>query len=220
VAAIWVVGLLPFSTLAQILFSAGAYSNNFDSLGTSAAPWTNNLTLPGWYTSKGNGDATNYLAGAVASTAGGVYSFGVNGTHPLADRALGSLAGSSTTYAFGVRFVNDTAAAQSNVTVSCIGEQWRSGSLPTSQTLAFSWQVASTPITNTYSSGVWSSFAALSFISPNLSPVTNALDGNAFANRQLFSSIVLTGVVVNPGQELFLRWQDVDDGRFRQRAGD
>ena len=204
----------PISTSGQILFSAGAYTNNFDSLGSASANWTNNLTLPGWYASKGNGDATNYIASAGTGTAGGIYSFGVNGTHGLSDRALGSLAGSSTTYAFGVRFVNDTVSAQSNITISCTGEQWRSGSSNTPQTLAFSWQVAATPITNTYSVGGWANFPALNVVSPNLSAITNALDGNAATNRLILSSSVLTGVVVNPGQELFLRWQDVDDGGF------
>jgi len=199
---------------AQILFSAGDYSNNFDSLGATSAAWTNNLTLPGWYASKGNGDATNYIAGAGIGTTGGIYSFGTNGTHGSSDRALGSLAGSSTTYAFGVRFTNDTTTPISNVTISCTGEQWRSGSASTLQTLAFSWRVADTPVTNSYSGADWSNFAALNFVSPNLSASSTALDGNAATNRQIFSGVVLAGVVVNPGQELFLRWLDVDDAGY------
>jgi len=210
----WLYGLFPFPGAAQIPFSSGAYSNSFDSLGAVGAAWTNNLTLAGWYASKGNADATNYFASTGTGTTGGLYSFGDNGTHPNSDRALGSLAGSSTTYAFGVRFSNDTASSVSNVTVSCVGEQWRSGGENMIQTLAFSWRIADSPITNSYSGANWSNFPALNFASPNLGDVTTALDGNAATNRQLFSGIVLTGVVVNPGQELFLRWLDVDDGGF------
>jgi endonuclease/exonuclease/phosphatase family metal-dependent hydrolase len=213
-AATWLFVLCSLPGAAQIFFSAGAYSNNFDSLGATSANWTNNLTLPGWYASKGNGDATNYIAGAGSSTAGGIYSFGTNGTHGSADRALGSLAGSSTTYAFGVRFTNDTATAVSNITVACTGEQWRAGSTNTLQTLTFSWRLADTPITNSYSGANWSNFSALNLVSPNLSVSTNALDGNAATNRQIFSSVVLPGAVVNPGQELFLRWLDVDDAGY------
>ena len=79
------------------------------------------------HASKGTGAATNYLAGGGASTAGGIYSFGTNGVNPATDRALGSVAGSSLNYAYGVRFTNDTGQTQSNILVSYTGEQWRSG---------------------------------------------------------------------------------------------
>jgi endonuclease/exonuclease/phosphatase family metal-dependent hydrolase len=176
--------------------------------------WTNNLSIPGWYGSKGNADSTNYLAGTGSSTAGGVYSFGVSGVNNGSDRALGSIAASSTTYAYGVRFVNDTGLAQTNITVSYTGEQWRSGSTNTAQVLTFSYQVSNSPITNTYSASGWTSFSELSFISQNLTASSAALDGNATTNRVVFSNVGLTGVVVQPGQELFLRWQDVDDPGF------
>ncbi|TAK98868.1 MAG: hypothetical protein EPO07_11435, partial [Verrucomicrobia bacterium] len=207
------VVLIPRPTCAQILMSAGYYSQNFDSLGSSAAQWTNNATLPGWYASKGNGDATNFLAGSGGVTTGGMYSFGVAGVSNVIERALGSLAGSSITYAFGVRFTNDTAGTLSNITVSCLGEQWRSGSTTTPQTLAFSYQVSALPVTNTYSAG-WTPFSALNFVSPNLTGASAPLDGNAATNQQVFASVLLTGVTVPAGQELFLRWLDVDDSGF------
>ncbi|NOS69809.1 MAG: hypothetical protein HOP33_07755 [Verrucomicrobia bacterium] len=193
--------------------SVGSYSQNFDALGAASANWTNNVTLSGWYGSKGNGDATNYLAGAGTSTGGGMYSFGVGGVNPGADRALGALGASSITYVFGVRFTNNTASAVTNIAISYTGEQWRSGTTVNPQSLAFSYQVSSAPITNTHS-GVWVGFAALNFVSPNLSSLTNALDGNASTNQQVFANINLTGVVVLPGQELALRWLDVDDSGF------
>ncbi|MCU0784534.1 MAG: endonuclease/exonuclease/phosphatase family protein [Verrucomicrobia bacterium] len=212
-AGTWLFASFPFPAFGQIPFNSGVYSNHFDSLGVTGSSWTNNLTLPGWYAYKGNGDATNYLAGT--GNTGGLYSFGTSGTHPVSDRALGSLASvNATPLAFGVRFTNDTPTPISNITVSCTGEQWRTGSTSTPQALAFSWRVADTPITNSYSGANWSNFPALNFVSPNLSASTNALDGNAATNGQVFSSIALTGVVVNPGQELFLRWLDVNDDGF------
>lgn len=59
----------PSAASAQILMSGGNYSQNFDSLGISDTgnPWTNNVTLPGWYASKSvapNG-ITNYNAARV-----------------------------------------------------------------------------------------------------------------------------------------------------------
>ena len=209
---VWLFGLSCLPLAAQVPLSAGTYANNFDSLGAASAGWTNNLTLPGWYASKGDGDATNILAGTGSGTTGSIYSYGVNGSHPAADRALGSLAGSAIPYAYGLRFTNDTALPRSNITVSFTGEQWRTGSTNSPQMLAFTWRVADIPCTNAHSGGSWSNFPALDFVSPNLTADTAALDGNAATNRQIFSSIVLTGVVVDPGQELFLRWLDVDDG--------
>ncbi len=211
------IGLLAASCLrgpAQISFSTGNYSINFDTLATTSSNWTNNVTLAGWYASKGNGNATNYIAGTGAGTAGGIYSFGVAGTHPNSERALGSLAGSSVNYAFGVRFSNDTASSVSNISVSYTGEQWRSGGENTPHILAFSCRVDSLPITNSYAGGNWSNFPALNFVSPTPTTAATALDGNAATNRVVFSSVVLTGVVVHPGQELFLRWLDVDNSGF------
>ncbi len=196
---------------AQINMDSGSYSQNFDSLSSSASFWTNNLTIPGWYASKGSADATNYLAGTGTSTTGGLYSFGTNGTHSASDRAFGSLAsGGTATIAYGMRFTNNTGLIQSNITVSYTGEQWRDGGSLVAEKLAFSYAVSSSPITNTFSAATWTDFPALSFTSP-VTTKTNALDGNAPANRQSFFNIVLTGVTVGPGQELSLRWVDTDD---------
>jgi endonuclease/exonuclease/phosphatase family metal-dependent hydrolase len=197
---------------AQIPISAGAYSNNFDALGSTGGAWVNNVTLPGWYAKRGSADATNYLAGNGSSQTGGLYSFGGDGVNPSSDRALGSLAsGSTTTIFFGVRFFNDTAATVSNITVSYTGEQWRSGNTNTPQLLTFAWRVSATPITNLSAEGNWSNFPALNFVSPNRSGASSALDGNAPTNRQVFSNVLLSGASVAPGEELVLRWQDTDD---------
>lgn len=206
--------LVPASASAQILISSGNYAQNFDSLGSAGANWTNNATLPGWYSSKGTGDSTNYLADTGTSTAGGIHSYGVTGVSNVANRALGSIGASSITYTFGVRFINNTVSSQTNITVSYLGEQWRSGSTATSQTLAFSYAVSGSPITNAHSAAIWINFTSMSFVSPNLSAASAPVDGNAATNRQIFTSVVLTGVSVLPGQELFLRWLDVDDSGF------
>ena len=44
------VGIFPIRPAgAQIFFSAGSYSQNFDSLAATNTVWINNATLPGWY---------------------------------------------------------------------------------------------------------------------------------------------------------------------------
>jgi endonuclease/exonuclease/phosphatase family metal-dependent hydrolase len=204
---------------AQILMSAGTnYSQNFDSLTNGGNPnWTNNVTLPGWYFSKSTspGTVTNYTIGTGSSSSGGIYSFGDSGG---ADRALGSVSSSGPgSLAYGVRLVNDTAAAQTNFTISFTGEQWRdaSGSGAVTNTLAFSYQISNLPLTNSdaANSQTWVSFTALDFNSPTVNTNGNgsALNGNAATNRQVFASVLLPGVGVPVGQEIFFRWRDVND---------
>lgn len=195
---------------AQILFSAGTnYSQNFDGLASSGTPnWTNNLTLPGWYAAKGATNPLTYTAGTGSGNSGSIYSFGASAA---SNRALGSLAASSLDYAFGVRFTNNTPFTATNFIITYTGEQWRSANT-TNNTLAFSYQISSQPLTNAdaINAQTWISFPSLNFVSP----VTNggsALDGNLATNQQLFSAVPLAGVVVQPGEELFLRWRDVDD---------
>jgi hypothetical protein len=37
---------------AQVSYSGGIYSENFDSLGSGGITWTDNTTVPGWYARK------------------------------------------------------------------------------------------------------------------------------------------------------------------------
>lgn len=205
---------------AQILMSGGNYSQNFNALATSGSsnPWTNNVTLPGWYAVLGAADATTYSAGNGSSFAGGLYSFGISGVNPLSDRALGSIAsGSASPIAFGVRLANDTGLAVSQITISFTGEEWRNanGAGAVTNTLAFSYQISDSPLTNADAANTqsWTDFHPLDFESPivNAGGSGTALDGNDASNRQVFTNVLLASVALSPGQELFLRWRDVND---------
>ncbi len=201
--------------LAQIPMSSGSYSQDFNTLATSGTsnPWTDNTTLLGWYASKtAPGAVTTYSAGN--TTTGNLYSYGVAGVSNLSDRALGSLAsGTPGDFAYGVRFINDTATPQTNILISYIGEQWRAGANAAANALAFSYRVSNSAITNADASDVnsWTSLPALNFVTPTTSATALVLDGNATTNRIAFSNIPLTGLTVAPGQELFIRWKDLDD---------
>lgn len=204
---------LTHTASAQILMSGGTnYSQNFNALAETNAWWTNNVTLPGWYASKSAADSTNTLAGTGTGTAGGIYSFGVTGVNGASDRAMGSLAsGSASPAAFGVRFMNDTALVATNLTLSFTGEQWRNGGADAVNTLAFTYGISFTPITNAATAATWISFPALDFNTPTFSTNASALDGNQATNRQVFTAVTLSGVAVQPGQEWFARWLDVND---------
>ncbi len=211
---------LAVSASGQILLSGGTYSQNFDSLANSgtANTWTDNVTLPGWYASKslsGN-TITEYRAGTGSDTAGALYSFGDSSSF---ERALGSLAsGTPGNIAFGVRFLNDTTSAQTNFVISYTGEQWRVANANV-QTLAFSYQVG-TSLTDADASDTqnWTAFPALDFNSPN-TDATQSLDGNDPTNQVVFSNVTLPGVVLQPGQELFLRWFDTNDSSYDDGQG-
>ena len=200
---------------AQILLSGGTYSQNFDSLANSGTgnSWADNSTLAGWYASKSvppNG-VTAYNAGTGSSGTGALYSFGGSGS---TERALGSVAsGTPGNFAYGVRFTNDTGSAQSNITVSYTGEQWRNGGNTSAQKLAFSYLVSNSPImsSDAVNANSWTAFMGLDFTTPTTGRTASALDGNNLANEQVFTNVVLPGVVVQPGQEIFFRWFDAND---------
>jgi hypothetical protein len=202
---------------AQIPFSAGSpYAQDFDSLGTVSNAWADNLTLLGWYASKVSGGVTvaGYRADSGTANTGALYSYGVAGVNPVTDRALGSIGANATgASAYGVRFQNDTALAITNITFSYTGEQWRNGGNTATQTLAFAYFISSNPITSSDAAGAnpWVPFADLDFKSPTVGATASALDGNATANRQTFSGVLLPNVIVFPGQEIFFRWLDVND---------
>jgi PEP-CTERM motif len=211
-------GVAALSAQAQVSLTGTAYTQNFDNLATSgtANVWTDNSTLTGWYASQAGGSVTTfpgtYRAGDGSVNTGALYSFG---TGTSTDRALGSVSsGTPGTLAYGVRLQNNTGSTIGNLTLSYTGEQWRMGGNPTAQSLAFSYQVSSSAITSSDAANTqtWTSYASLSFTGPVTGPATSPvpLDGNATANRVPIT-VTLTGITLDPGQEIFLRWVDVND---------
>ncbi|MFK0733225.1 MAG: ExeM/NucH family extracellular endonuclease, partial [Gloeotrichia echinulata HAB0833] len=180
------------------------YSQNFDSLSSSNATWTDNTTLTGWYAAYTSSTLTTITAGTGSSNTGSLYSFGASGS---TERALGSVAsGTPGTINYGARFYNDTGATISSLSVSYIGEEWRNGGNTTKQKLDFAYQIGASSI----SSGTWTDVDSLDFTSPIATSTAAALNGNDSANRVSLSS-TLTGFSLAPGQEIWLRWSDVND---------
>lgn len=210
-----VTGTFPLASLAQITLSSGPYQQNFNSLATSgtANPWENNVTLPGWYSTRNGTNTATYRAGDGGSNAGDLWSYGVIGVNGLADRALGSVAsGSASPIHFGLRFTNNTATAFTNFLITVTGEQWRNGNNAATQSLNFSYQISAGVLTNPALATGWINFPALNFATPN--PGADGafgLDGNVSTNRQEFVNVFLASASVAPGQEIFLRWTDLND---------
>lgn len=183
--------------------TASLYSQNFDSLlatGTGNT-WTNNATIAGWYSNR-----ITYNAGTGSSNTGALYSFGDAGS---AERALGSVASGSTgTIHYGVGFVNLTGGTLSSFTVRYDGEQWRDGGNTTQHSLAFDYKIGSgLLITDTG----YTLVPQLDFLGPVATSTAGALSGNSAANRVAGITYTVTGINWMPGQQLYLRWTDIDN---------
>ncbi len=184
-------------------------TENFDTLasaGTSIT-WTDNSTIPGWYSTR-----TTYNSGTGSSNTGALYSFGVAGTNPVTDRALGSVASGGTLTVYqAARLTNNTGITIASLDISYVGEQWRNGGNTAAHTLTFQYQVANAGIitgANAPATG-WTTFSPLSFTGPVTGSTAALLDGNAPANRIPKSATL--AVAVADGQEIWVRWQDLDD---------
>jgi uncharacterized protein len=175
------------------------YFQDFDSLSTTNTTWTDNQTIPNWYSSR-----TLINAGTGSSNTGSLYSFGAASN---SDRALGSVASGSTGSIFyGARFVNDTGTTLTSLSISYIGEQWRNGGNTTPHTLDFAYQIGATSI----NSGTWADVDSLDFTSAIATSTAGALNGNDNSNRVSVSGNI-TGFSLAPGEEIWLRWSDVND---------
>jgi uncharacterized protein len=186
-------------------------TENFDSLantGTGIA-WTNNTTIAGLYSSR-----VTYNSGTGSSNTGALYSFGLAAS---TERALGSVgSGSTGTIFYGVRLVNNTGSTTvTSLDVSYAGEQWRTGGSSSAtpsvaQTVDFQYRIANAGEITDIALGTWVDFDSLDFTSPIFgTTVASALDGNQAANRVALSG-TLPGLSVAPGQEIWLRWRDID----------
>ncbi len=207
------VGSFIFFTLAtpsQVSITAlgppGAYTQDFTVLGTGNFALTDNTSIPGVYAFRtlGNSTPNVFVADNGSGTNGEFKNYGSTGSP---DRALGSLASPSTeTLFYGIRFQNDTGTTISSIEVSYVGEQWRDARTAPQQ-LFFSYRQSAGDITD-LTTGTWTAAPALYFTTPSNTGV-GQIDGNAPANR-----VVITAgfaVTILPGQEIMIRWEDVDE---------
>ncbi|GAA4747671.1 cadherin-like beta sandwich domain-containing protein [Flavisolibacter ginsenosidimutans] len=173
------------------LTSSASYTQNFNSLANSGTnTWTDNSTIVGWYTNR-----VAYIGDNGGSTTGALYSYGASATN---ERALGALtSGSTTTVNIGVRIVNNTGFAISNLAISFTGEQWRQTT--NAHVLVFDYQIGATSLTT----GTWTANTAFNFTAPKTG-TAGALDGNVAANQVAISGNLPISLAA--GQEIWLRW--------------
>jgi len=190
------------------------YTQSFDSLTTSttASPWANNSTLPGWslFTST-LADAPTILGGSGTANSGSFYSFGASGD---GDRALGVTASGGAYFGspasgaiagyISVAFTNSTGSTLDGTAVSFSGEQWRNGGNTAAQSLAFEYGFGA----NFGTVANWTAVPTGNVISPVIGATAAAVDGNTAG---LTAGLGATIDGWAPGQTLFLRWVDRND---------
>src|SRR5678815_4237996 len=99
--------------------------NSLAQTGTNLV-WTDNSTISGWYSTRTIG--TGYSTGTGSSATGALYSFGIAGTNPVTDRALGSVASSGTGTVYqAARLTNNSGGTVTSLDIGYTGEQWRNG---------------------------------------------------------------------------------------------
>lgn len=180
------------------------YTENFDSLSNVTSvnhPFINDATILGLY-----GSRTTYLASNGGMNAGSLFSFGTPSSST--ERAFGSIAVNSTgDIRYGIRIHNATGSTITSLDISFVGEQWRRGNNAAAHQLTFDYRQAATVIDL---EGTYLRVSELDFTSPvNGATAGAALNGNLSANRNsIFQSI---SVVIPPGEEIMLRWTDVND---------
>lgn len=232
--------LLANSVRGQISITSGgfSYSQNFNTLttNTTAQSWTDNTAttaldsprvvgLSGWYAaafaSAGaattNGNNNQIRGGNGSSSSGSFYSYGNDGS---SDRALGTLPidGITGTGAgalrLGVRFVNNSGGIITGFTFSYDGEQWRASSTNVNNNYTVGYSLFSAgqgTLANPYTSTLGTFDTPIDGLS-----VASALDGNASANRIAGLGDTISGIVFNPGDELWIRWSDANSTSLDQ----
>jgi fibronectin-binding autotransporter adhesin len=201
---------------------AGSYTENFDILGTANVAWVDGVTVPGWHaginanaTADGNAQAAD---GTVVFS--GLLNLGLSGD---GDRAIGSKATSTNGFAnigIGVLFQNTSGAALTISNLSFAGELWRTNTTAgnTEQSFAF-FKTSNALFTDvepggsaaTANTGSFTPLPGLNWNAPVNAPASTALNGNLAANR-LVRTVTNTGIVVNPGDFVMIRWIDTNIG--------
>ncbi len=211
-----VIASISFAQTTGFSLTTTTYQQNFNTLDSNA---TNSANLPlGWgIYETGTSASVNqmYRSGAGTSNAGDTYSFGTAGNN---DRALGSMGSGTLKSNFGIKFINNTTAALTAVTVTINGEQWRAGDTASKvDSLLFSYKQNATGVSDTDSLVAWTFVDSLMLNSPNPNGTGGtaassgfALDGNATMNKVVKTFSFAINVAV--GDSITLRWTDWNIG--------
>ncbi len=186
------------------LTTGAVYTQDFNTLSSTAASTTNNLTITGWFmTEQGGGarDNEQYTVDVGGSSTGDTYSYGAAAS---TDRALGSLRSGTLIPTFGAYFSNNTGRTIIALNISYTGEEWRLGTSSRTDGINFEYSTDASAL----NMGTWTGVADLNFVTPDV-VTTGAKNGNAAADRTVISGTI-TGLSIANGAGVWIRWTDLD----------
>ncbi len=200
---LWLIamaGLVPALSHGQVTFTnLNSYSQDFTTLGTANATFTNNSSITGWYIT-----GTTLQADEGQALTAACYNYGqsnaANGN--INDRALGTVSETGADKYFGVRIKNSTGTTINSFGIAFTGEEWHA--YTSNQPLTFDYQVSASGTITSLTTGSWTNYAPLNFVPPFLFPSPAGADGNAGIFRSVKS--ITLDVAVPDGGEIFLRW--------------
>ncbi|WP_439506972.1 T9SS type A sorting domain-containing protein [Sediminibacterium sp.] len=162
--------------------------------------------LVGWEFLQKSGTSTNavFAIGAGTSTSAGVYSVGATGS---IDRGLGMLAAGTGVYAVGLVITNQTGDSLNTITGSFTTKQWRKGGSGNSNTWTGKYAVGAI---NNIDHPNPINHGPLNFTSIQFSSGVGSLNGNLVENQQVIQ-FTITGIQWKNGEQLMLRWDDLDE---------
>lgn len=203
--------------LASVSYTGGTYLENFDTLPSATVNGAFSATIgvqspvpgpTGWDGAKIAGTGTtaaNFIADFGDSNTGTLHSYGATGT---GERALGALASGTNIMAFGLELINNSIDTFAEVTIAFDREQWRS-STTVANTLVFAYGLSGGAIT----SANYLSEASMSpFVAGDLVGDAPVSPNGPLPPTVVPVALTITGLTWSPGQSLFIRWSDANDG--------
>lgn len=201
--------LLPSVAFAQAVSydTAGAsYTQNFDSLGSTGAAWSNGTTITGWHWVGETGTTPSVYN---ATNASGANPNQVLSLGNSSDRAFGGQNGNGVaTLYFGAQILNSTGDALSSFTLTYTGEQWRAIANESNDGLTFQYQIFDAGMGSLSAASGWTAVGDLNFTAPRTVSSSTGLNGNLDENRVTSISSTVLGLTWSDGQEIWLRWAD------------
>jgi hypothetical protein len=190
---------------AQISFSS-AYTQNFNSLGSASAAWSDGNTIPGWYASVTNattGTVGAYTTAYSVGTGGGtssstLYALGVTAD---TERALGAAPSSTASGLLGMRLLNASGSTLDVLQLKYDLEQWSDRG---TANIDLSYQIFSPGGGNLSSLSGWTSLGVVTSPLPvNSTPVNGVGNTTGLVANNTYN---LNSLGWQAGNELWFKW--------------
>jgi hypothetical protein len=193
-----------------------ALRETFDTLNPafqSGSPhaWTDNLTVPGWYTNR-----TVYYANSNAAETSRLYNLRVASSST--DQTLGSVPGNASGDIHkAIRLLNATGQSLSSLAIAYDGQQWRNSGNATASRLTVSYRIGGGDLLE----GTWTPLPNLTFSALHTGGSAENLNGNMSANFLRLSTLVNEGhgLLWPAGEELWIRWTHANHGGDNHALG-